>query len=308
MKLLHIGLCVSEIENGFQKAFKQVLGAENYFEISTNHKNLNGNIIHLFNKCKPDVVFMQIQTPNIVDNQTMDYMKSNGAFVINWNGDKRLTVPSWMLVCAPFVSLTSFSNMEDVREMQRLGYNSEYLEIGFDETIYTNEGTKYPCEDILFMANNNGANFFPMSSFRIHIANELKTKYYNKFGLYGRGWHNGNGNLNHSQSLEAQYYRGCKIAINCSHFNVARYNSDRLLRILGSGTFCLSYKHPEMEEDYENYKHLVYFETIEDLINKIDYYLEHEEERKQIAENGRQLVLNRNTFKHQVENIIKLVK
>lgn len=308
MKLLHIGLCVSEIENGFQKAFKQVLGAENYFEISTNHKNLNGNIIHLFNKCKPDVVFMQIQTPNIVDNQTMDYMKSNGAFVINWNGDKRLTVPSWMLVCAPFVSLTSFSNMEDVREMQRLGYNSEYLEIGFDETIYTNEGTKYSCEDILFMANNNGANFFPMSSFRIHIANELKTKYYNKFGLYGRGWHNGNGNLNHSQSLEAQYYRGCKIAINCSHFNVARYNSDRLLRILGSGTFCLSYKHPEMEEDYENYKHLVYFETIEDLINKIDYYLEHEEERKQIAENGRQLVLNRNTFKHQVQNIIKLVR
>lgn len=308
MKLLHIGLCVSEIENGFQKAFKDVLGSENYFEISTGHKNLNGNIIHLFNKCKPDVVFMQIQTPNIVDNQTMDYMKSNGAFVINWNGDKRLTVPSWMLVCAPFVSMTSFSNMEDVREMQRLGYNSEYLEIGYDETIYTNEGTSYPSEDILFMANNNGANFFPMSSFRIHIANELKTKYYNKFGLYGRGWHNGNGNLNHSQSVEAQYYRGCKIAINCSHFNVARYNSDRLLRILGSGTFCLSYKHPEMEEDYENYKHLVYFETIEDLINKIDYYLEHEEERKQIAENGRQLVLNRNTFKHQVENIIKLVK
>jgi spore maturation protein CgeB len=63
-----------------------------------------------------------------------------------------------------------------------------------------------------------------------------------------------------------------------------------------------------MEQDYENYKHLVYFESIEDLKNKIDYYLENEEERKQIAENGRQLVLNRNTFKHQVENIIKLAQ
>jgi spore maturation protein CgeB len=308
MKLLHIGLCVSEIENGFQKAFKQVLGTENYFEISTGHKNLNGNIIHLFNKCKPDVVFMQIQTPNIVDNQTMDYMKSNGAFIINWTGDKRQSVPQWMLDCAPFIYMTSFSNMEDVREMQKLGYKSEYLEIGFDETIYTNIGTKYPSEDILFMANNYGNGYFPMSEFRIQIANELKNKYQNKFGLYGSGWANGNGNVNHSQSTESQYYRGCKIAINCSHFNVARYNSDRLLRILGSGTFCLSYKHPEMEQDYENYKDLVYFESIEDLKNKIDYYLEHEDERKKIAENGRQLVLNRNTFKHQVENIIKLTQ
>jgi spore maturation protein CgeB len=80
------------------------------------------------------------------------------------------------------------------------------------------------------------------------------------------------------------------------------------LRILGSGTFCLSYKHTEMEQDYENYKHLVYFDSIEDLNNKIDYYLQNEDERKQIAYNGQQLVLNRNTFKHQVENIIKLVK
>jgi len=305
MKLLHIGLCVNEVENGFQRAFKQVLGADNYFEISTAHPNLNGNIIQLFNECKPDLVFMQIQAPNIVDNQVIDYM-SESSYVINWTGDKRQSVPQWMLDCAPFVSLTSFSNMEDVREMQKLGYKSEYLEIGFDETIYTNEGTKYPSEDILFMANNYGSSYFPMSEFRIQISNELKSKYQNKFGLYGSGWANGNGNINHSQSVESEYYRGCKIAINCSHFNVARYNSDRLLRILGSGTFCLSYKHPEMEQDYENYKHLVYFESIEDLKNKIDYYLEHENERKQIAENGRQLVLNRNTFKHQVENIIKL--
>jgi glycosyltransferase involved in cell wall biosynthesis len=307
MKLLHIGLCVSEIENGFQKAFKQVLGAENYFEVSTAHLNLNGNIIQLFNECKPDLVFMQIQAPNIVDNQIMDYMNES-SFVINWTGDKREGIPQWMLDAAPFVSLTSFSNMEDVREMQKLGYKSEYLEIGFDETIYTNEGTNYPSEDILFMANNYGGGYFPMSEFRIQLANELKSKYQNKFGLYGSGWANGSGNVNHSQSVEAQYYRGCKIAINCSHFNVARYNSDRLLRILGSGTFCLSYKHPEMEQDYENYKHLVYYESIEDLKNKIDYYLENEEERKQIADNGRQLVLNRNTFKHQVENIIKLAQ
>lgn len=308
MKLLHIGLCVSEGENGFQKAFKDVLNKENYFELSTGEQHLNVKILQKYNEFKPDVVFFQIQAENIVGNQTFDYLKSNGAFVINWTGDKRNSVPQWMIDCAPFVNLTAFSNMEDVRQMQKLGYDSEYLEIGYDENIYNSIGNSYNDYEVLFMANNYGNNFYPMSNFRISITEYLKTFYSNKFGLFGSNWLYSNGNVNNSQHEEAKWYRGCKIAINCSHYNVARYNSDRLLRILGSGAFCLSYKHPEMEQDYENYKHLVYFNSLEDLKNKIDYYLENEDERKQIAYNGQQLVLNRNTFKHQVENIIKLVK
>jgi hypothetical protein len=274
MKLLHIGLCVSEIENGFQKAFKDVLGNENYFELSTGEQHLNVKILQKFNECKPDVVFFQIQAENIVGNQTFDYLKSNGAYVINWTGDKRNIVPQWMIDCAPFVSLTAFSNMEDVRQMIKLGYDSEYLEIGYDENIYNSIGDSYNDYEVLFMANNYGAGYFPLSEYRINLAKELSIKLQSKFGLFGNGWAKGNGNANHSQFEEAKWYRGCKIAINCSHYNVARYNSDRLLRILGSGTFCLSYKHAEMEQDYENYKHLVYFDSIEDLKNKIDYYLD----------------------------------
>lgn len=307
MKLLHIGLCVNYADSSFPNAFINVLGKENYFELSTNEDNLNVKILQKFNEYKPDVVFFQIQAENIVSNQTFDYLKSNGAFVINWTGDKRNSVPEWMIDCAPFVNLTAFSNMEDVRQMKNLGYDSEYLEIGYDENIYNPVGSSYNDYEVLFMANNYGAGYFPMSQFRIDIAENLKNKY-QSFGLFGSGWNKGNGNVNHSQHEEAKWYRGCKIAINCSHYNVARYNSDRLLRILGSGTFCLSYKHPEMEQDYENYKDLVYFESIEDLNNKIDYYLQNEDERKQIAYNGQQLVLNRNTFKHQIINIIKLIK
>lgn len=307
MKLLHVGLCVNYADSSFPNAFINVLGKENYFELSTNEDNLNVKILQKFNEYKPDVVFFQIQAENIVSNQTFDYLKSNGAFVINWTGDKRNSVPQWMIDAAPFVNLTAFSNMEDVRQMKNLGYDSEYLEIGYDENIYNPVGNSYNDYEVLFMANNYGAGYFPMSQFRIDIAENLKNKY-QSFGLFGSGWNKGNGNVNYSQREEAKWYRGCKIAINCSHYNVPRYNSDRLLRILGSGAFCLSYKHPEMEQDYENFKHLVYFDSIEDLNNKIDYYLQNEDERKKIAYNGQQLVLNRNTFKHQIINIIKLIK
>ena len=304
-KLLHIA--IDSKLSSISKAFLEVLGIDNYLEIYK-YDNININGIKAFNDFKPDIVYMQIQEDNIINNQTLEYFKENGAFVINWTGDKRKNIPNWMLSSAHFVDVTAFSNMEDVRKLNSLGYRSEYLEIGYDENIYTNIGGSNYDYKVVFSGNNYGNNFHPMSNFRIGIAEYLKSFYGNDFGLFGMNWLHANGDFNHSQHEEANIYRGSKIAINCSHFNVARYNSDRLLRILGSGTFCLSYAHPEMEQDYENYKHLVYFNSLEDLKNKIDYYLENEDERKKIAYNGQQLVLNRNTFKHQVKNIIKLAQ
>lgn len=307
MKLLHIGLCVSQIENGFQKAFKDILGSENYAELSTGETDLNLKAIKLFNEFSPDIVFFQIQAPNIINNQTFDYMKSHGAKVINWTGDKREGVPQWMIDSAPFVSVTSFSNMEDVREMKRRGFNSEFLEIGYNEKIYSSNGEKSTgVPDVIFMANNYGDNHFPLSSYRIQLVNYLQNQLGDSFGVYGHGWQKCRGNFNHSQEEEAKIYRASKIALNVSHFNCERYSSDRLLRILGTGTMCLSHKYPAVGMDYDNGKDLVLFDSFDECYQKIKYYLNQTEERIDIASNGNKKVLNRNTFKHQVQNILSL--
>lgn len=310
MKILHLGLCCNpNFWNGFQQAFVTVIGKYNYSEVYTGDANFNTKARQLFDKHKPDIVFMQIQSEGVADYSLLDYMKNQGACVINWTGDKRSDIPRWMIDAAPFVSITAFSNMHDVRNMRKLGYNSEFLEIGYDETIYTPTGDRYNVPDIIFMGNNYGSGFFPMSDFRISLVTALKKSFGDRFGVYGSGWGSiASGNVNHSQPEEAKHYRGCKIAINCSHFNVERYNSDRILRILGTGTFCLSAKHEAMEQDYVGGEHLVYFNTIDEMVFKINKYLSEEEERKRIAENGQKLVLNRNTFVHQVKEIIKLAE
>lgn len=307
MKLLHIGLCVSQVENGFQKAFKDILGAENYCELSTGESEVNSKAINLFNAFSPDVVFFQIQAPNIITNQTFDYMKSHGAKVINWTGDKRDGIPQWMIDSAPFVSITSFSNMEDVKDMRRIGYPAEFLEIGYDEKIYSPDGEKaVGVPDVIFMANNYGDGHFPLSSYRIQLVNYLQNQLGDNFGVYGHGWQRCRGNINHSQFDESKIYRGTKIALNVSHYCCERYSSDRLLRILGSGVFCLSHKYPAIGIDYDNGRDLVCFESFDECYQKIKYYLNQEEERKDIAMNGNKKVLNRNTFKHQVQNILQL--
>lgn len=300
MKILHVGLCVQpKPYNGFQQAFIDVVGEDNYREISTGDSQVNEKTQFMIAIFKPDILFMQIQAPNIISIETCEYAKNSGCFVINWTGDKRHEVPQWMVDLAPFVNCTAFSNMEDVYKMRALGFKSDFLEIGYDPTIYTPIGEALQMPEIVFMGNNYGRGYFPMSGFRIDMVDFLKNEYGNRFGVYGSGWAYGNGNFNHSQHEEAKAYRGAKIAINVSHFDCDTYNSDRLLRILGSGTPCISYNHKGMYEIYKD--NVFYFNDFIELKKHINYLLNYP-----VSNLANEFVKNNHTFKHQVENIINL--
>jgi hypothetical protein len=149
MRILHLGLCVQpKPYNGFQQAFIDVVGADNYFELSTGGDKFNENAKLLFDLHHPELVFMQIQSPNIIKKETVKYFYDQGAKVINWTGDVRTTTPQWMVDIAQWCT-TSFSNMVDVRFMQSKGFKSEYLEIGYDPKIYTPEGSTIDCPEIV---------------------------------------------------------------------------------------------------------------------------------------------------------------
>ena len=55
-------------------------------------------------------------------------------------------------------------------------------------------------------------------------------------------------------------------------------------------------------------KHLVIFDGPEDLFSLIDYYLKNEEERKQIAENGYNVITEKHTYKHRLAEMVDIVK
>ena len=192
--------------------------------------------------------------------------------------------------------------MEDVRKMRALGFKSEYLEIGYDPEIYCPEGEAYDVPDIIFMGNNYGDSHFPMSKFRREMVEFLQQEYGPRFGVYGSGWKNGNGNFNHSQHEEAKVYRGCKVAINCSHFDCEMYNSDRLLRIMGCGIPCISYDHLGMRNIYGD--QCLYFRDLSQLKGCIDIVMHAYENTNMVRNN--MFALNTFTFVHQVQNILKL--
>lgn len=305
-KIFHIGLCVNPPPlNGLQKAFIQ--NSSNYVELSTSNKNLNQEAIQIAQNFRPDIVFMQVQAPGVVSPDTVRAMKEAGAFIVNWNGDVRDSLPQWMVDCAMAgVDVTAFTNMRDVREMRRLGFRSEWVEIGYDPEIYCPEGPHASCRDIVFFGNN--VHGFPMSQFRNAMCGHLSQKYGDAFGSYGMHSY-AVGNFNHSQRDEAAAYRSARIAINVSHYEIEKYSSDRLLRILGTGRpICLAKWYPGIEEIFADGDQLRFFRTLEDLFRLIDYYRhpDNESERSEIVKRGQFFVFSNFTFDNQVKNIIQL--
>ncbi|MBO4908228.1 MAG: glycosyltransferase [Lachnospiraceae bacterium] len=79
-----------------------------------------------------------------------------------------------------------------------------------------------------------------------------------------------------------------KINLNISLRSILTGIPLRIVDILGAGGFCLTNYQAELSEYFENGRELVWFDSPEDLINKAEYYLTHDDEREQIAANGRE--------------------
>lgn len=238
-----------------------------------------------------DIIFAQIQTPDVI---TVDLAKKMSAYrkkLFLWNGDVREQIEQWTLDLAPYFTAL-WSNDTDTQTMKDMGFKSEFMNVIFSPTKYNPKGYVEKREPILFFANNYWDNYtkkhkFPLGKERQDMAMFLIENYGKDFGLYGFGWDGlETGNINDDCILEASIYRGAKIGINYSHFNYSRYSSDRLFRIMGCGILCLTHNFKDIEKDFEVGKHLVTFDSLEDMKEKIDYYLTHEEEREKIAKAG----------------------
>jgi len=77
----------------------------------------------------------------------------------------------------------------------------------------------------------------------------------------------------------------------------------RALDIMACGGFLLSNYQPELLEHFTPGEDMEIYESMEDLIDKCGWYLEHEEERARIARNGLRIVKERFTYEEALNEI-----
>ncbi len=99
-------------------------------------------------------------------------------------------------------------------------------------------------------------------------------------------------------------FRRSRINLNISLRSIRSGIPLRAFDILGSGGFLLSNYQADFLDDFVPGEDFDYYESQEDLLNKIGYYLSHEDERAAIARNGHDKVAARHTFRHRVREML----
>ena len=298
-KFLHIGL--STYPNTHSKEMRQVFNTGEWQaeDIAVQHPDLNNEIIRVANAYKPDLTWIQIQSDGI-SQEAIKALKDNGSFLIQWSGDKRGILPECYFRYASWgLDLSTFSNIEDVNIMRGCGYNADFLQIGYSTEIYHPDESVIKDIDVCFMGNS--FSHFPLSGLRKDMVRELKRVYGDRFKAFGSGMPDGN--LSSDQFAEAAMYRRCKIGINLSHFDTARYTSDRLFRMLGCGVCVLSKSFPKWETEFIHGVELVIWEDIDHLKQLINETLSNPTILNNIAKKGNELALRRYTFAEMAKNI-----
>lgn len=99
-------------------------------------------------------------------------------------------------------------------------------------------------------------------------------------------------------------------------FNCSRININPVMRnirtgiplrawdIVGAGGFLMTSFQLEYMDFFENGKDYVYYDSHDDLLRKTEYYLNHEDERAQIARNGHEKAVKFHSYERRMEFIL----
>lgn len=302
MRLFHFGLFdKKEPQQALRNALKDICTEYYEFSFVARPRTATRDFISFMDKRKPDVVFMQVQTPGIITGTILRRYPKTKFF--NFNGDVREQIPEWYFDVAPYCT-TLFTNEDWVQRLSYLGHHAEYFQIGFDHNIYKPTGPKAVTSPVVFIGNNHGSQF-PLSRLRAEMVERFKSKPW--FQVYGRGWGVGVQDLNYKQIAEASVYRGAKIGINLSHMDLSCYTSDRMFRLMGSGCMCLAYRHKDIEREFEDMENIRAWSSLEELERLISFYLEIEHERKDIADAGCLLAHSSYTWPARMKQLTQLI-
>lgn len=81
----------------------------------------------------------------------------------------------------------------------------------------------------------------------------------------------------------------------------------RIWDILSCGGFVITNYQSELPEFFTIGETIEIYENEDDLINKCNFYLEHPEKAREIAQNGLELVRSQHTYRHRIEQMITAV-
>lgn len=256
---------------------------------------------------QPTIILSQLHNAGTISVDMVKYLKelSPFAFWVNWNGDywpENLTTPEG-LELAKLFDLQTVINRDVLKTYAEQKINARYWQIAWEPEGIGHTPVNGESYDVVFLANGYAQERRDLGKYLSTLANI-------KLGLFGSGWPGGQENTTYNFVRGCQILSASKIAIGDTPDNgKSGFVSNRLFQTMCVGGAAFLQQHFQDMEllGLEDGKNIATWQSYDDLIDKIDYYLSHEDERKEIAKNAQELMLARHSFEHRVSELFGMI-
>jgi len=262
---------------------------------------------------KPDIVL----DITAVGKETIRLFKNEGMITCFWFLEDGFSpaYSSWRNIAGEFDFFFSIQPAGFLEEAKAFGVkNAFHLPHGCDPKIHkrtrlSESGIKLYGSDLSFM----GA---PYPN-RIEAFKQLKN--YN-FKIWGEGWDKiemsgiKGGKRSIGQVTAAKIFNASKINLNLHSSNEVKnkfsgdFANPRTFALAGCSAFQLVDERGTIPSFFKLDEEIVCFQTIEELKEKIDYYLAHPKKREEIAKAARERAYKEHTYTHRIEQMVEFIR
>jgi len=295
---------LTQIESGIRRRLKLIANIE--------AARINKSFLRAVTEQKPDIVFLDTAEVIFPESLKAIRLKYPSLIIINWLLDDPFLQQTWSNVVESFrfcdcIFIFDPFYIEKIRNKgaKNVVYMPGACDPDIHHTNFKDNVSDFKIPDICFVGtvtpqraeflrNFNDYNFGIWTRTSRHILCAYDLLKYYKGQAYGE---------------KASFiYSMSKISLNHHHFQSIYGTNLRTFEIAGSRGFQLLDYKKEVNGLFEEGSEIITCKDMPDYNMKIDYYLSHEDERKEIAKNAQQRAYKEHTYSHRMRDILDIVK
>ncbi len=252
--IYHIHLCGIGYKNkGITKGF--IANGWSCHEVDYTHRKqvlgilrMRASMLKEINEIKPDLVFAQVHSKDILDSHFCDLVMAVCPMIIVNIDTREPKDMQWLYELNGHVTEVGYSNGNDIEQCKELGITNCFVFQGSCDTdeyypLPKDESKKYP--EIVFIGNRSTK--YPNSQQRIDMIEALEKEFGDRFEAVGLGFgRRGFANV----EMERELYSNAKIGICHNNFDYPEYESDRYWRATFSGATTVHFCSGDILKDF----------------------------------------------------------
>ena len=265
-------------------------------------ESMNQRLLDVVKREKPDLMFTVLHTNELDQSVIREISETTDTITLNWFCDDQWRFDNYSRYWAPCFNWVITTAPSALPKYAHLGY-SGVIKSQYACNHFLYQKLDLPLKyDVTFIGQPHDNRREIIQS--IHDSGI-------KVQVWGSGWESGR----LSQEEMIRVFNQSRINLNLSKASTPNRGAQddknpeqikgRSFEIPGCGGFQLSGSAENLDNYYEVGKEVVCFEEVDDLIEKIYYYLSNEDERAAIAQAGYKRTLRDHTYVHRFTNIFK---